>query len=220
MACETHAPVFWKSEPPLTFAHIPLPKSSSATLSPSISFILKLHVGLTIPMYPKCSWPRVHRFNERSLNNGFSTLMTVELRAPVELHWNTPYRRIRRLPKPLPFFRLCQPIFHFSLSNGSPLATHNFQCSELALRIHGNGPQQFTQSSSLSMKPMLRHSLRVAHGLIPNFVARNLRLRRPHEIDVTFRVSIAVVRPPNGEPVLGGHWQVKFSSKCGTWGNP
>jgi hypothetical protein len=39
MACATHAPLFWTSEPPLTFAHTPLPKSSSATLNPSTSFI-------------------------------------------------------------------------------------------------------------------------------------------------------------------------------------
>ena len=156
MACETHAPLFWKSEPPLTLAHTPFPKSSSATLSLSISFISNSMSDSPSPRTRSVSGTRVHRFNTRSLNNGFSTLMAVELRAPVELHWNTPYRRIRRLPKPLPFFRLCQPIFHFSLSNGSALATHNFQCSELALRIHRHCPQQFSQPSSLSMKPKLR----------------------------------------------------------------
>ena len=47
-AYDTHAPLFWESEPlPLTFAHMPLPKSSKATLSPSICFISKLHIGLT-----------------------------------------------------------------------------------------------------------------------------------------------------------------------------
>jgi hypothetical protein len=56
MACDTHAPLFWESEPPPTFAHMPLPKSSKARLNPNIFVISKLRVGLTIPMYPKCSW--------------------------------------------------------------------------------------------------------------------------------------------------------------------
>jgi Fe-S-cluster containining protein len=34
MACETHAPLFWESEPPARFAHTPLPNSNSAILSP------------------------------------------------------------------------------------------------------------------------------------------------------------------------------------------
>ena len=55
LACDTHAPLFWESEPPPTFAHMPLPKSSKATLNPSICLIPKLRVGLTIPIYPKCS---------------------------------------------------------------------------------------------------------------------------------------------------------------------
>jgi hypothetical protein len=55
-ACDTHAPLFWESGPPPTFAHMPLPKSSKARLSPSICVISKLRIGLTIPMYPKCSW--------------------------------------------------------------------------------------------------------------------------------------------------------------------
>jgi hypothetical protein len=55
LACDIHAPLFWESEPPPTFAHMPLPKSSRARLSPSICVISRLRVGLTIPMYPKCS---------------------------------------------------------------------------------------------------------------------------------------------------------------------
>lgn len=55
MACETHAPLFWESEPLSTLAHKPLPNSNSAILTPSICFISELHVGLTIPIYPKCS---------------------------------------------------------------------------------------------------------------------------------------------------------------------
>jgi hypothetical protein len=55
MACETHAPLFWESEPLSTLAHKPLPNSNSAILSPSICFISELHVGLTIPIYPKSS---------------------------------------------------------------------------------------------------------------------------------------------------------------------
>ena len=140
MACETHAPLFWKSEPPLTLAHTPLPKSSSATLSPSISFISNSMSDSRSPCTRSVPGARVHRINERSLNNGFSLLMTVELRTPVELDWSSLYGRISRIPKSLPFFRFSQPIFHFSLSNSSPLATHNFQCGKLALRIHGNGP--------------------------------------------------------------------------------
>jgi len=35
-ACDIHAPFCWESEPPLTFAHTPLPRSSSARLIPSI----------------------------------------------------------------------------------------------------------------------------------------------------------------------------------------
>ena len=42
MACETHVPLFWESEPLPTFAHTPLPKSNSAMLSPSICFIFEL----------------------------------------------------------------------------------------------------------------------------------------------------------------------------------
>jgi hypothetical protein len=43
--CETHAPVFWESEPALRLAHTPLPKSRRATLTPSTSFILELHMA-------------------------------------------------------------------------------------------------------------------------------------------------------------------------------
>src|ERR1700726_4808560 len=32
LACDTQTPLFWESEPPLTFAHIPLPNSSRAAL--------------------------------------------------------------------------------------------------------------------------------------------------------------------------------------------
>src|SRR5580700_4345467 len=53
--CDTHAPVFWESEPPATFAHTPLAKSSRETLTTITRIILKLHVGLTMSMYPKCS---------------------------------------------------------------------------------------------------------------------------------------------------------------------
>jgi hypothetical protein len=42
--CETHAPMSWESEPPAKLAHTPLPKSSSATLSPRICRISTLHV--------------------------------------------------------------------------------------------------------------------------------------------------------------------------------
>jgi hypothetical protein len=57
LACDTQAPLFWESEPPLTFAHMPLPKSSSARLSPSIwpSILVnsKLRVGYNNPHVPK-----------------------------------------------------------------------------------------------------------------------------------------------------------------------
>jgi hypothetical protein len=47
-AYDTHAPLLWESGPlPLIFAHMPLPKSSRARLSPSICFIAKLHIELT-----------------------------------------------------------------------------------------------------------------------------------------------------------------------------
>jgi hypothetical protein len=39
MACDAHAPLFWDSEPPPTFAQTPLPKSRRAILSPIICFI-------------------------------------------------------------------------------------------------------------------------------------------------------------------------------------
>ena len=48
LACDTHEPFSWESEPPLTFAHMPLPKSSRARPSPSIWFNCLLLVGLTI----------------------------------------------------------------------------------------------------------------------------------------------------------------------------
>ena len=45
-AYDTHAPLFWESEPPpAAFAHMPIPRSSKARLSPRISFISKLHIG-------------------------------------------------------------------------------------------------------------------------------------------------------------------------------
>jgi len=57
LACDTQAPLFWESEPPLTFAHMPPPKSSSARLSPSIwpSILVnsKLRVGYNNPDLPK-----------------------------------------------------------------------------------------------------------------------------------------------------------------------
>jgi len=55
LACDTHAPLYKENEPSLTFAHMPLPKSSKARLSPSIWVNSNLRVGFTIPMYPKCS---------------------------------------------------------------------------------------------------------------------------------------------------------------------
>jgi hypothetical protein len=58
MACETHAPLFWESEPLPTFAHTPLPKSNSAMLSPSICFIFALRAGLTSPLQLKGSSAR------------------------------------------------------------------------------------------------------------------------------------------------------------------
>ncbi len=48
LACDTHAPLFWESEPLLTFAHIPLPKSNRARPSPSIWFNSLLRFALTI----------------------------------------------------------------------------------------------------------------------------------------------------------------------------
>jgi hypothetical protein len=57
LACDTQAPLFWESEPPLTFAHMPLPKSSSARLSPSIWLSIlvnaKLRAGYNNPDLPK-----------------------------------------------------------------------------------------------------------------------------------------------------------------------
>jgi hypothetical protein len=55
LACDTHEPLFWESELLLTFAHMPLPKSSKARPSPSIWTNSKLRVGLSIRKYPKCS---------------------------------------------------------------------------------------------------------------------------------------------------------------------
>ena len=52
MAYDTHAPLFWESGPPPTFAHMPLPKSSRARLSPSICVISKLRIGLTNLLSP------------------------------------------------------------------------------------------------------------------------------------------------------------------------
>jgi hypothetical protein len=46
-AYDTHAPLFWESDPPpAAFAHMPTPRSSKTRLSPRISFISKLHIGL------------------------------------------------------------------------------------------------------------------------------------------------------------------------------
>src|SRR5580704_16847345 len=57
LACDTQAPLFWESEPPLTFAHMPPPNSSSARLSPSIwpSILVnaKLRAGYNNPDLPK-----------------------------------------------------------------------------------------------------------------------------------------------------------------------
>ena len=57
LACDTQAPLFWESEPPLTFAHMPPPNSSSARLSPSIwpSILVnaKLRAGFNNPDLPK-----------------------------------------------------------------------------------------------------------------------------------------------------------------------
>src|SRR3954447_16637054 len=50
-ACDTQAPLFWYSEPSTTFAHTPLPNSSTARLSPNrwfqVNFILAL-LGLRL----------------------------------------------------------------------------------------------------------------------------------------------------------------------------
>ena len=55
-AYDTHAPLLWESGPPSpTLAHMPLPKSSRARLSPSICFISKLRIGLTSLIEPAYS---------------------------------------------------------------------------------------------------------------------------------------------------------------------
>jgi hypothetical protein len=49
IACETHAPLFWESEPPARFAHTPLPNSSSAILSPIVCVIFNSVSDLQVP---------------------------------------------------------------------------------------------------------------------------------------------------------------------------
>jgi hypothetical protein len=46
LACETHAPVFWDSEPPPRLAQTPLPKSNRTRLNTSIFVILNSSAGL------------------------------------------------------------------------------------------------------------------------------------------------------------------------------
>ena len=43
------------------------------------------------------------------------------------------YEGVRRFAELLPFFRFCQPIFHFFLGNFSPPAAHEFEGRKLLL---------------------------------------------------------------------------------------
>jgi hypothetical protein len=48
-ACETHAPLFWESEPPPRFAHTPLANSKSAILSPIVCVIFNSVSDTQVP---------------------------------------------------------------------------------------------------------------------------------------------------------------------------
>jgi hypothetical protein len=55
-ACDTHAPLFWDSEPSATFAHTPLPNSSIPTLSPNSCFQVNFILALLVE-HPISEWP-------------------------------------------------------------------------------------------------------------------------------------------------------------------
>ncbi len=63
-------------------------------------------------------------------------LVVFSFGTPAELDRDFPREWVRRIANSLPFLRFRQPVFHFSLSNSSPLTAHDFQSCKLASRIH------------------------------------------------------------------------------------
>ena len=51
------------------------------------------------------------------------------------------YEGVRRFAELLPFFRFCQPIFHFFLGKRRARTAHEFKRRKLFMRIHENSPR-------------------------------------------------------------------------------
>jgi hypothetical protein len=54
--CDSHAPLFWDSEPSAKFAHTPLPNSRITTLSPNSCFQVNFILALLVE-HPISEWP-------------------------------------------------------------------------------------------------------------------------------------------------------------------